>query len=426
MATSSEASSSALPGGVSVPDAFKAKYSDHSPENFDYISIAVPNNKANSMLVPACLTLNDCCIDCAGNDGEIAQLCTGVRELDLAKNNLQDWTEVISVISQLPDLEFLNLGSNPLMHSIPPGLVDTVSMATIKRLVLNNTGVKWEIVHELLRVMTGLEEIHLSLNNFGTVEISDDTYPKVKMFQFNNNSITDFREICKLGKMFPGLEHLYLIENNIKDLSGDIPASFPCLKCISLSGTEINSWEALEKFNLFPTLTDIRMKGLPLLKKYPEVKRRPLVVARLPRVTRLNGSRVLDEERLDAERLFIRHYMKKKPEQQPQRYHDLVAIHGKLDELVDLDLRPTDWADCVIKFESKQTLMKVNTTQTVSEFKKTLGHFAELPVNRFRLFHLEQEMNEQGFMEEIRYNTLCLHSYRVKDGDEFHIVPKIM
>lgn len=46
-------------------------------------------------------------------------------------------------------------------------------------------------------------------------------------------------------------------------------------------------------------------------------ERRQLLVARLPNVTRLNGSPVTDEEREDAERAFIRLFMDS--EQKPAR-----------------------------------------------------------------------------------------------------------
>lgn len=65
------------------------------------------------------------------------------------------------------------------------------------------------------------------------------------------------------------------------------------------------------------------------------------MIARLPYIQTLNGGGVITaEEREDAERAFIRYYMDRPESDRPERYNELVAIHGKLDLLVNIDLRP--------------------------------------------------------------------------------------
>lgn len=65
------------------------------------------------------------------------------------------------------------------------------------------------------------------------------------------------------------------------------------------------------------------------------------MIARLPYIQTLNGGGVITaEEREDAERAFIRYYMDRPESDRPERYNELVAIHGKLDPLVNIDLRP--------------------------------------------------------------------------------------
>ena len=50
------------------------------------------------------------------------------------------------------------------------------------------------------------------------------------------------------------------------------------------------------------------------------------------------GDRIPDNEREDAERAFIRFYLDE--QQKPKRYHELTAIHGHLDPLVNVDMEP--------------------------------------------------------------------------------------
>lgn len=61
----------------------------------------------------------------------------------------------------------------------------------------------------------------------------------------------------------------------------------------------------------------------------------------MPYVQTLNGGGIIsDEEREDAERAFIRYYMDKPESDRPARYNELIGKHGKLDPLVNIDLRP--------------------------------------------------------------------------------------
>lgn len=65
------------------------------------------------------------------------------------------------------------------------------------------------------------------------------------------------------------------------------------------------------------------------------------MIARLPFVETLNGGGAIGAvEREDAERAFIRYYLDKPESDRPERLYKLIAVHGKLDPLVNIDLRP--------------------------------------------------------------------------------------
>lgn len=94
---------------------------------------------------------------------------------------------------------------------------------------------------------------------------------------------------------------------------------------------------------MFPSLKNLRVQNWPLWDKIEstEHERRQLLIARLPFVEILNGGgKIPNQEREDAERAFIRYYMERPESDRPARYNDLVAKHGKLDPLVNIDLRP--------------------------------------------------------------------------------------
>lgn len=58
-------------------------------------------------LVPALLVLNDCDIATAGEKDALVAKCSNVEELDLAKNKLDQWTEVSEHVNTLRELEFV-------------------------------------------------------------------------------------------------------------------------------------------------------------------------------------------------------------------------------------------------------------------------------------------------------------------------------
>lgn len=110
-----------------------------------------------------------------------------------------------------------------------------------------------------------------------------------------------------------------------------------------MSNTDIRTWDDIDRLAKFPALRNLRVQNWPLWDACDatEHERRQLLIARLPHVQTLNGGGVIgSEEREDAERAFIRYYLDKPESDRPERYTELVAVHGKLDPLVNIDLRP--------------------------------------------------------------------------------------
>ena len=111
-----------------------------------------------------------------------------------------------------------------------------------------------------------ITELHLSLNSFSKVNIQAK-HTSLKSLFFNDNKTSEWKEICKLGSAFQNLEHLVVLQNTFnrfedKDTS---ERCFPKLKSLVISECGIQDWEDIDKLNDFPELTDVRLKGIPLL-----------------------------------------------------------------------------------------------------------------------------------------------------------------
>ncbi|XP_068097105.1 tubulin-specific chaperone cofactor E-like protein isoform X2 [Hyperolius riggenbachi] len=406
----------------------------YSPENFPYrrgpgAGVHVPAGPQVSPMkdrlnLPSILVLNNCGISHAGEESEIAAFCSHVSELDLSGNQLDSWQEVSKIVSNVPQLQFLNLSSNPLYMSVLEREC-AGAFSGIRKLVLNNCKVSWETVHTLLLELPYLEELFLCLNDYDTIVSSPVCFRSVKLLHITDNNLQEWSDVCKLGTMFPCLHTLVLANNNILTL-GDSEESlsrlFPNLRSISLHKSGLSSWEDIDKLNSLPKLEEVRLLGIPLVEPYSTEERRKLVIARLPSVSKLNGSVVTEGEREDSERFFLRFYMNFSKEDVPLRYQELVSKYGKLEPLAEVDLRPQSQASVDIHYEEKVQTISIRLDQTVAEFKKHLKTLVPLSVNNMRLYYLDHE--SPFGPEELKLSTRALHSYNVHDGDTFYVEPK--
>ena len=88
-------------------------------------------------------------------------------------------------------------------------------------------------------------------------------------FDYNRNGLTSWEDVDTLGRFFPNLKQLCMLENPVEEISIEgergVADTFPHLEVINISDTTVASWRELEKFRQFPKLCAIRLKGIPLL-----------------------------------------------------------------------------------------------------------------------------------------------------------------
>ncbi|KAK6173526.1 hypothetical protein SNE40_016958 [Patella caerulea] len=415
-------------GTKTLVEAITEKFCDSSLE--DCCKIYVPkrgpaklSESGDLIAAPKILSLTDQQISAAGDVDEIQRMCTNVCELDLTKNHLTDWEEILKIVERIPNLSFLNLTANDLQSSLR--INDDLCFPNVNQLVVNNTGVPWSTVDSLLQMFPELTELHLSLNNYKNIEFNfNQPYSTLKTLHFNGNQVHSYEEICKFGYVFPNMERFVMAECKICSIEPEevIPKAFPRLQCLNLNHTAIQDWKELDNLRKFPNLRDVRLLNIPCFESLEDNLRRQLQIARLPNLTHLNGSHIQESEREDAERAFIRYYMDRDDNEKPDRYYELEAVYGKLDPLVDLDLKPKTHFAVKVKFDDKEKLVKVDINQTVGQFKKTLQDFVGVPPARFRLFFLEKDSPYGA--DEMKYPTRKLFMYNISNSDEFQILLK--
>lgn len=404
----------------------------YNPENFPYgqgvVVLSTPPGSPvkDRLFLPRILVMDHCGISKAGDKSDITVLCAHVVELDLSHNQLNDWVEICTIVSSVPQLDFLNLSMNPLNGSeLQPSMAEDFSK--IRQLVLINTQVSWDTVHTLTQHTPELEELFLSLNGYSSVSESQTTCPSLRLLQIADNQLQKWTEVRKLGMMYPNLSTLVLANNSV-DCVGDTQETlqrlFPKLRSINLNNSGLSTWDDIERLNFLPKLEEVKAKGIPLLEPYTTQQRRSLLLAHLPSVGVLNGGQVSNGEREDAERFFIRYYQDCPVQELPQRYHILVSKYGELAPLAEVDLRPrTTKVD--VRYGDRVETVSLRLEQTVVDLRKHLKGLLQLPTNGIRLFHISREMCSVMGPEELKCGSRALHSYSIRDGDEILVVPKV-
>lgn len=57
-------------------------------------------------------------VNSVGSNTELKELCPNIRELDISKNLISNWTTVFLICEQLESLEWLNLRCLPIFNNL--------------------------------------------------------------------------------------------------------------------------------------------------------------------------------------------------------------------------------------------------------------------------------------------------------------------
>ncbi|ODM92743.1 Tubulin-specific chaperone cofactor E-like protein [Orchesella cincta] len=381
--------------------------------------------------------------------------------------------EISKILQHTPSVSFLNLSFNSLSAHLAASILESSSrfpvLPRLSVLILIGTHVSWDSVWFLLRHCTTLQELHLSLNEFDVIDVagikngmmsaastqrhnngggpnglillppvcnrSDSTdsgngssseedegcsFPYLRRLIFDGNHVSSWEEISKLGSCFPSLRHLCLADCPISSIPENASRNFENLQSLNIANTSLKEMTDVSRLKKFPSLTDLRLQGIPFLSEMTAHERRQLVVALLPNVKKLNGGAPISHtEREDSERAFIRRFSQQ--ECRPERYLELVTIHGELAPLVDIHLKPTTRVKVRICYGKSIVERSLSVYLTTNELKSTLESFVGVSSAKMRLFYVDSEMREVVGREEMRFPQKQLYSYNIQDDDEIHV-----
>ncbi|GAB6031710.1 hypothetical protein CHUAL_009459 [Chamberlinius hualienensis] len=277
-----------------------------------------------------------------------------IRELDLSKNLLCSWDDVIAIAKQLQNLKILNLSCNRLI--LPQNDIDEIAIGSfenLEELYLNKMDYSWQQILQCAQMWPAVTKLEVAFNRITFLEIPcDSRLQNIQMLSLGHNQITSWFEIVKLGKL-PKLESLYLESTGLADIIfEDTPYNgktslFQSLEILHLQNNQIGKWESINELNKLQVLKRISIQGNPIWDLDRQDNVWQILVAKLSSLQNLNGSFISSEERRGAELDYIKRYAKdwfsykndaagngecQTFEYQHPRYLGLVEIYGPPDE----------------------------------------------------------------------------------------------
>ena len=198
----------------------------------------------------------------------------------------------------------------------------------------------------------------------------------------------------------------------IPEVSGDV---FPSLNSLYLNDSSLHDWTSLEHLAALSNLSDLSVLNLPLSKDLKEKESRFAVIGRLPELQSLNKSSITETEREDAER-----WQFMDTPSAPPIYHTLVAKHGMVQRLADVNMKPKVTANVELHFNERCEQRTVNITQTVKQFKRWLSeNIVGQPPSSFLVYY--HDVGAPYGADQLRHDSRHLYSYGVKDGDKIYV-----
>ena len=276
--------------------------------------------------------LPDAAVATAGAPGDAAAcgvVAARVRLMDLSGNLMRDWPAVARFGEEFPNLAELNLNNvrldwesaQKIVPSVPRGPREAgenaAPFANLRVLSLNGSGCGWASARAVAAATPSLRELSLArcgVRSLGGADASTsglEGLEGLEALNLEGNCLAEWSEVETLAAL-PNLARLHLGGNRLKRVrypsrasfkDADARAPFASLRGLFLADNAIDEWESIDSLEHFPKLAEVRLTGNPVT---ASAATRHEIVARVSRLSQLNGSLIADQERKDAEIRYLR------------------------------------------------------------------------------------------------------------------------
>lgn len=285
-------------------------------------------------------------------DEPLAEILPQLRDLSVARSLLSEVSAVIEILCEIPKLHTLDASDNRLhvagneftCEDKDSGWVTEKTnrgSSEVSELLLNKCVVQWIAIAMVCEHIEALKILRLHacrLSSFGRLwekGAFETRWISLQILDLDGNRI-NWNDVRKLSKL-ASLRELYISNNGLEDLAdvdseggegifgrpknvlnemgGERQAVVPFAKLhtLSIARNELRGWRVITGLNALPELSHLRMMGNPISPpgadaqnaKGPQKGWHLRAIARLSRLTRIDGSHVTMDERLQAERRYV-------------------------------------------------------------------------------------------------------------------------
>ncbi|XP_006895442.1 PREDICTED: tubulin-specific chaperone E [Elephantulus edwardii] len=391
------------------------------------------------------VSLRSCAVSCAGEGGRIADACPNIRKVDLSRNLLSSWDEMIRIADQLKQLDFLNLSENKLhFPSGSPYL--TGAFSALKVLVLNRTGITWAEVLQCAAGWPILEELYLEANDLVISERPTDVLQTIKLLDLSGNRSIDENQLFRIAYL-PRLEQLILSDMGLSSLHfpdagiGCKTSMFPSLQYLVVNDNQISQWSFINELDKLQSLHSLSCLRNPLTADDKEAQTTwQMIIARVGQLTTLNRCEIFSEERrgaeLDYRKAFGEEWKKAGGHQDPDKnrpHEGFLAAHPRYQSLCLKYGAPEDGEfktqqpfmlknqllkltiKCPNQLDHKVIEKQLPVSMTVQKVKGLLSRLLKVPVSDLLLSYESPKV--PGREIELENDRQSLQFYSVENGD---------
>lgn len=204
---------------------------------------------------------------------------------------------------------------------------------------------------------------------------------------------------------------------------------------LSLDNNQLSDWSNVHEFSLFPAgIQEIRLGGNPALQgDYNVSMFRFQVIARIPTLKLINGSIIRPQEKIDAERLYLRTFMNDETEVNRSLWQSLVLKHGDPRDIGAFVSQKDALAQQTLSNNQVEILLRSLTstsagmemrkklliTMNIGALKALCSRLFKVSIGEFQLYYHE---SRDVIMPELMDDDLKdLSYYMLKDGGEIWV-----
>lgn len=386
------------------------------------------------------IILNRCDVCGPGAQGQIRSTTPNVQWLDLSRTLIGRWDDVAAIAEQMEVLEGLQLSYNRLAPPSDPELLSGAFLR-LTALALNECALCWTQVLHYAPMWPQLEDLSLDGNNISTItNPGTDLFQSLKSLSLSQNPL-DQDSVLVLSSL-PRLQTLNLSETGLSSLHfpdsgpGEDTQMFPSLKNLNLDQNRVSEWRVVNELGRLRALEQFSCRGNPL--KSSDGNHRTctqLLIAKLPRVSLLNGTKVEAEDRRGAEldyiKLFGEEWLKAGGRSQLSpdfirdhpRYQALVQKYGAPEDGELKKPQPFALKNQLLKIsfvfpddaERKRVVKKLPASMELQKVKGLLHRLLKVPPTDLRLSYSSPKMVGTEF--QLDNDLKSLQFYSIEDGD---------